>query len=131
MDSKNMMIISTKEAAMPESESERLKRLRQKQLADRDPLVKQRKFQHDSLIKEKRMRKPFSFKKAWGDIPHSIKVPLYGLIVGVIVIVILPNFWQSPYATYAGVGITLLLIIFGFITGNSLDLRDDIRKHMK
>jgi hypothetical protein len=116
---------------MPESESERLKRLRQKQLTDRDPLVKQRKFQRDSVIKEKRMRKPFSFTKAWNDIPHSIRMPLYGLIIGVLVIVILPNFWKSPYAIFAGAGITLLLIIFGFITGNSLDLRDDIRKHLK
>lgn len=116
---------------MPESESERLKRLRQRQLADRDPLVKQRQFQHESVIKEKRLRKPFSFKKAWGDIPHSIKVPFYGLVAGVILIFILPNFWKSPYAIFAGVGITLVLIILGFITGNSLDLRDEIRKHVK
>jgi hypothetical protein len=116
---------------MPESESERLKKLRQRQLADRDPLVKQRQFQRNSAVKEKRMRKPFSFKKAWGEIPHSIKLPFYGLVLGVVVIVILPNFWKSPYAIFAGMGVTLLLIIFGFITGNSLDLRDEIRKHVK
>ena len=116
---------------MPESESEKLKRLRQRQLADRDPLVKQRQFQHNSAVKEKRMQKPFSFKKAWDDIPHSIKMPIYALIVGVLLIVILPNFCESPYAIFTGVGITLLLIIFGFITGNSLDLRDDIRRHIK
>ncbi len=116
---------------MPESESEKLKRLRQRQLADRDPLVKQRQFGHNSAAKEKRMRKPFSFKKAWDDIPHSIRVPFYALIVGVVVIFVLPNFWKSPYAIFAGVGITLVLIILGFITGNSLDLRDDIRKHIK
>jgi len=116
---------------MPESESEKLKRLRQRQLADRDPLVKQRQFGHNSAAKEKRMRKPFSFKKAWDDIPHSIRVPFYALIVGVVVIFVLPNFWKSPYAIFAGVGITLVLIILGFITGNSLDLRDDIRKNVK
>jgi hypothetical protein len=128
---KGKMGINTKEAAMPESESEKLKRLRQKQLTDRDPLVKQRQFQHNSVVKEKRMQKPFSFTKAWGDIPHSIKIPFCGLIAGVLVIIFLPNFWESPYAIFAGVGITLLLIIFGFITGNSLDLRDDIKKHIK
>jgi len=116
---------------MPESESERLKKLRQRQLADRDPLVKQRQFQHSSAVKERRMRKPFSFKKAWGEIPHSVKLPLYGLIAGVLVIFILPNFWKSPSAIFAGAGITLLLIVFGFITGNSLDLRDDIKKHIR
>jgi hypothetical protein len=116
---------------MPESESEKLKRLRERQLTDRDPLVKQRQFQYNSAVKEKRMQKPFSFKKAWDEIPHSIKLPFYGLVLGIFVIVLLPNFWKSPYAIFAGVGITLLLIIFGFITGNSLDLRDDIRKHIK
>jgi hypothetical protein len=116
---------------MPESESERLKKLRQKQLTDRDPLVKQRQFQHSSVVKEKRMRKPFSFKKAWSDIPHSIRMPFYGLLVGVLVIVILPNFWKSSYAILAGAGVTILLIIFGFIVGNSLDLRDEIKDHIK
>lgn len=116
---------------MPEFEFERLKRLRQRQLADRDPLVKQRQFQRNSAIKEKRMQKPFSLKKAWGEIPHSIKLPLYELILGVLVIFILPNFWELPYAIFAGVGLTLVLIIFGFVAGNSLDLRDNIRKHVK
>jgi hypothetical protein len=116
---------------MPESESERLKRLRQRQLSDRDPLVKQRQFQRSSAVKEKRMQKPFSLKKAWEDIPHSIKLPLYALIFGSIVTFVLPVFWKSPYAIFVGIGITLLLIIFGFITGNSLDLRDDIQNHIK
>ena len=116
---------------MPDSEAEKLKRLRQKQLTDRDPLVKQRQFQRSSAVKEKRMRKPFSLKKAWSDIPHIIKSPFYGLLFGVIVIVILPNLWKSPYAILAGAGATILFIIFGFIMGNSLDLRDNIRKHIK
>lgn len=113
---------------MPESEPERLKRLRLGQLADRDPLVKQRQFQRHSAVKEKRMRKPFSFKKAWDDIPHSIKLLLCALIFGALVTFILPIFWKTPYAIFAGVwGGTLVLIVFGFITGNFLDLRDDIK----
>jgi hypothetical protein len=49
----------------------------------------------------------------------------------VLVIVILPNVWKSPYAILAGGGATILFIIFGFIMGNSLDLRDDIKDHIK
>jgi hypothetical protein len=56
---------------------------------------------------------------------------LYGLLLGVVVIFVLPMLWVSPYAIYAGAGITLLLIIFGAIMGNSLDLRDDIKDHIK
>jgi len=116
---------------MPDSESERLKRLREKQLTARDPLVKQQQFQRSSVVKEKRMRKPFSLKKAWDDIPHVIKSPFYGLIIGVLVTVILPNIWSSPYATLTGTGVTILFIIFGIIVGNTLDLRDNIRDQIK
>jgi hypothetical protein len=116
---------------MPDQESERLKRLREKQLADRDPMVKQRTFQHSSSVKEKRMRKPFSISKAWRDIPHIIKYPFYALILGVIIIFILPTLWDSPYAIYAGLAATVIFIIFGFILGNSIDLRDEINDNLK
>ena len=116
---------------MSDQEQERLKRLREKQLQARDPLVKQRQFQHSSAVKEKRMRKPFSMSKAWKDIPHIIKAPFYGLILGVIFVFALPFFWKSPYAIYAGAGATILFIVFGAIMGNSLDLRDEIKKHIK
>lgn len=116
---------------MPDQESERLKRLREKQLADRDPLVKQRKFQHSSSVKEKRMRKPFSLSKAWSDIPQVIKYPFYALIIGVILIFILPTLWDSPYATFAAVAATAIFIIFGLIFGNTIDMRDEIKDHIK
>ncbi len=117
---------------MSDQEQERLKRLREKQLQARDPLVKQRNFQHSSSVKERRMRKPFSLAKAWKkDIPHIIKTPLYGLLLGVVIIFVLPMLWISPFAIYAGVGVTLLLMIFGAIFGNSLDLRDEIKDHIK
>ncbi len=116
---------------MSNQEQERLKRLREKQLQARDPLVKQRQFQHSSSAKEKRMRKPFSMSKAWKDIPHIVKAPFYGLILGVIVIFVLPIFWNSPYTIWAGAGATALFMIFGAIMGNSLDLRDEIKDHIK
>lgn len=116
---------------MSDKEQERLKRLRDKQIATRDPLVKQRKFQRDIAVKTKRMRKPFSFAKAWSDIPHIIRSPFYGLLLGVIVIFVVPKVWDSPYAFLAGAGVTLIFIIFGLILGNSLDLCDNIRNNLK
>ncbi len=116
---------------MPDPEAERLKRLRRKQLSERDPLVKQRQFQHSSIIKEKRMQKSFSLIKAWREIPHSIRSPFYGLVIGILIVVILPNLWESQYAIYTGAFATILFMIFGFIFGNSLDLRDEIKKNLK
>lgn len=116
---------------MSKNEQERLKQLRERQLQARDPLANQRKFQRSSSIKEKSAYKPFSFAKAWKDIPHIVKSPFYGLILGVIIVFILPSIWDSPYAIIVGAGATLLFIIFGLILGNSLDIRDKIRDHLK
>ncbi len=116
---------------MPDQEQERLKQLRERQLQARDPLANQRKFQRNSAIKEKRMRKKFTLSGAWKDIPHVIKVPFYGLILGVILTFILPTFWDSPYTILAGIGVTVIFILFGVILGNSLDLRDEINDNIK
>ena len=116
---------------MSDPESERLRRLRERQLADRDPLVKQRQFQHGSSVKEKRMQKPFSFAKAWADFPHVVRSPIYALIAGILVIIVLPILWESPHAILVGAGITLILLVFGVVTGHALDLRDNIKNNLK
>ncbi len=117
---------------MSNREQERLRKLREQQLQTRDPLTKQRKLQRTLAIKEGRAaRKPFSFAKAWGEIPHVFRIPLFGILLGIAITFILPMLWISPYAIFAGAGVTLLLIVFGVVLGNSLDLRDNIRKNIK
>jgi Flp pilus assembly protein TadB len=120
-----------KEAAMPNQEDERLRRLRDRQLADRDPLVKQRQFQRDSSAREIRARTPFSLTRAWGDLPHIVKVPFYGLLLGVVVILVLPILWISTWALLAGAAVTVVFMAFGAIVGSAMDLRDDIRNGLK
>lgn len=115
---------------MPDQEQERLRKLRERQIADRDPLVKQRTVQRGYSNKAKRMRKPFKLGSAWKDIPHIIRTPIYGLILGIIVAVILPKVWASPYAIWVAGFATLILIIFGVVLGNTLDLRDNIKSNM-
>jgi hypothetical protein len=116
---------------MPDQESERLKRLRERQLKDRDPLAGERKFQHASSVKEKRMYKPLSFKKEWADFPHIVKIPVYCLILGIIIMVVLRILWNSPYAIYIGAGVMVFIILLGAIAGNILDYRDKIKYHIK
>lgn len=116
---------------MSNQEQERLKRLREKQIADRDPLVKQRKFQQNHSVKTKRLRKPFKLGGAWKDIPHIIRTPFYALLIGVALIFILPEVWASPYAIWAALLVTAVLIVFALVLGNSLDLRDDIKDNLK
>lgn len=116
---------------MPDQESERLKRLRERQLADRDPLVKQRTFQHSSSVKEKRMRKPFSFSGAWKDIPCIIKYPLYSLPLGLALVFFLPSVWASSFAAITSVAAAAIILIFALILGNSIDLRNEIKDNLK
>lgn len=116
---------------MPDQEQERLRRLRERQIADRDPLVKQRKLQQNYSVKSRRMRKPFKFTGAWKDIPHVIRTPFYGLILGLAVIFILPEVWDSPLAFWVAVFATLIFVVFGLVLGNSLDLRDNIKDNLR
>jgi uncharacterized protein YacL len=115
---------------MSDREQERLKKLRERQIADRDPLVKQRNIQRGITTKARRMRKPFKLSDAWKDIPHIIRTPFYGLLLGIIIAILLPIFWNSPYAIWVAVLLTVFLIIFGMILGYNLDLRDNIKNQL-
>lgn len=113
-------------------EQERLKRLRDRQLADRDPLVKQKQFQSTSAQKARKASgKKISLREEWRTIPSVIRTPLIGLLIGLGVIVLLPTVWASPWAFWAGVGVTVALIVIGAMVGNALDIRDRLKDSLK
>jgi len=109
-------------------EQERLKRLRDRQLTDRDPLVKQRDFQRTSAQKERRARKPYSLAKMWSDIPHIWKGFFYGIVLGTVVFIVLPVFWISPWAMPCSASTIVIFAILGVIIGRAFDTRDEIRR---
>ena len=109
-------------------EQERLKRLRDRQLADRDPLVKQRQFQRTSAQKERRARKPYSLGQMWGDIPHAWKGAFYGLLLGTAVLIILPTYWISSWAFPCAAASIIIFAVMGVIIGRAFDTRDEIKK---
>ncbi len=114
------------------NEQERLKRLRERQLADRDPLVKQRQFQRVTTQKERKARsKKLTFGEMWATIPHTYKSPFYGLLLGTLAMIVLPIFWASPWAFLAALGATLVFVLFGVVVGRSLDIRDELRDATK
>ena len=110
-----------------EQELERLKRLRERQLADRDPHIKQRQFQRISAQRERRYRKPYSLGKMWQDIPHAWKGFFYGALLGTMVLVILPILWVSPWAIPCSVTAIVIFALFGVVLGRALDSRDNIK----
>ncbi len=114
------------------NELERLKRLRDRQLADRDPSEKKKQFQTTYLRKESKVRSQrYTLGEAWRTIPHVYRSPLISLLIGLCILIILPLLWQSTWAFWVGVIATLFLIIRGVVIGQALDLRDNLRDYSK
>jgi hypothetical protein len=114
------------------NEQERLKRLRDRQLTDRDPLVKQKKIQRTITQRERKAQgKRETLGEAWRVVPHVYRSPLTGLLIGVCITILLPYVWDSRWAVWIGVIATVVMIILGLVIGQSLDLRDDLRDFNK
>lgn len=114
------------------NEQERLKRLRERQLTDRDPLVKQKQFQRTTAQKERKARsKRYSLGEAWRTIPHIYRSPFIGLVSGLIVLLILPILWISPWAFWVGLGVTFFFVLLGLLTGRAQDIRDELKDAIK
>ncbi|OGN75986.1 MAG: hypothetical protein A2X25_02260 [Chloroflexi bacterium GWB2_49_20] len=111
-----------------DSEQERLKRLRDNQLAARDPQVKQRQLQQVYIHKSKNQQgQHVSFRSVWADIPHIFKSPFYGFLLGLMVLWGLPQVWISRFAVPGGFVCMFVFFIIGLVIGHALDVRDNIR----
>ena len=114
-----------------EQELERLKRLRERQLTDRDPHIKQRQFQRLTTQREQRYKEPYSIGKMWRDIPHAWKGFFYGALLGTTVLLVLPLFWSSSWAIPCSAGAIVLFSMFGVVLGRAIDSRENIRDLMR
>jgi len=112
-----------------QDEQERLKRLRERQLAARDPHKQQQKREQIYVQREKRIAsKKTTFTEMWRDIPHTIKGPLYGLVAGLAIFILLPNFWNSTWTFTVSLGVSLILIILGYLIGRAVQTREDLKE---
>ncbi|HEY70001.1 MAG TPA: hypothetical protein G4O08_05390 [Anaerolineae bacterium] len=109
------------------SEVERLKKLRERQLAARDPHKKQRKLQQTVTRKYRRATEPFSLGRMWDQTPSIWKGTLFGMSFGVIAILILPLFMDPVLAVTVGVIVLVVATIFGLLLGRAVDARDNIQ----
>ena len=118
---------------MPEKltpEQERLIRLRERQLTARDPHEKQRKFQQFAAERERKRDDSESLAEMWATIPNVWKGGLFGLLVGVPLVILLPRYWVSPWATPVGVILALVITIMAITVGRAIDLRNAIKKQL-
>lgn len=114
------------------NEQDRLKRLRERQLTDRDPLVKQRQFQRTTAQKERKVRgKRYTLGEAWQTIPHIYRSPFIGLLLGAAVLFLLPMVWKSEWAFWVGLAATFFFVFIGLLAGRALDIREELKDAIK
>lgn len=112
-------------------EQEQLKRLRERQLADRDPLVKIRKGQQFNAERERKIDRSVSLKQAWQDIPRIWRSVVWALLVGGVATGVLSSFLDTLLSILGGIFIAAIFLLFAALIGNALDTRDEIKRSIK
>ncbi len=109
------------------SEIERLKRIRERQLAARDPGKKQRELQQTITHKHRRAAQPFSIGRMWAEVPKRWKGAVFGSVFGVIAVIVLPLFMDPTQGTALGFALLGFMALIGFLVGRARDAQDDIK----
>jgi hypothetical protein len=112
-------------------EQERLRRLRDRQIADRDPSVKQQKFSRESAARERRAYKPMTLKGVWSDIPHIYKGAFFGFLIGLVLMFLLTYLWNSTLVLIGSLVLVVVCIFMGAMIGRAADARDEIKYNLR
>ena len=115
----------------PKDDAERFARIRDKQIAARDPMVKVRKLDQTVSQKVRRSRTSFSVVRMWLDIPKTWRGTIIGGLIGLLVLFILPSFVPGDWGTLGGLAALGFLVLLGFSLGRYQDSRDEIKELMK
>lgn len=115
----------------PKDDAERFRRIRDKQIAARDPMVKVRKLDHTVSQKHRRARQSFSVLRMWRDIPKMWRGTFLGGLVGVLILAVLPLWLPETWAICGGLGALGFLVALGFSLGRYEDSQDEIKDLMK
>jgi hypothetical protein len=113
------------------SDPERLRRLRDRQIAARDPQQHQRSMHGRIAHRQRQSVETLSIGRIWSEIPHIWKGAFYGLTLGVLAIAVVPTIWVSPWALPCSAGAAVMLTIFGLLVGRAQDTRDSLRDLVK
>jgi hypothetical protein len=104
---------------------ERLQRLREKQISARDPHAKERRVEAKVAARRRKTVKRFSIGMLT-QLPHKYVWALFGAVLGVLVIIVLPVFWADGRAYLVGIVALLFLVALGYVFGRALDARDEL-----
>lgn len=107
-------------------EVERLKRIRDRQLADRDPSGKRSGYTR-TYSRQRSARQPLTLKSAINTFSNKLKGLIVGVLAGILAWIVLSLLVTAPWVDWAGLAAILLLAVAGVIVGASFDWRDDLR----
>lgn len=111
-------------------EQERLMRLRERQLSVRDPHEKQRKFQQFAAERERKRDDSESLAEILATTPSIWKSGVLALAAGMVLVILVPRYWDSPWASPLAIIVALLMLIMAITVGRAIDLRDNIKKNL-
>lgn len=115
----------------PKDDADRYRRIRDKQIAARDPMTKVRKLDRSVAEKQHRHRQSFSLVRMWLDIPKMWRGTFLGGIVGVLILAVLPLWLPETWAVCGGLGALGFLVALGFSLGRYEDSQDEIKHLVK
>lgn len=111
----------------PDSEQDRLRRLRDRQIAARDPQVKQRQVHGKIARKQRSSVERFSVGRILAEIPNIWKGGFLGFVVGALGIAVIPTLWPSSWALPCAGALAVMMTIFGLIVGRAIDTRESLK----
>jgi uncharacterized membrane protein len=110
-----------------DTDAERFRRIRDRQLAARDPLTKQRRLDHTIATKHRRHQRGFSFGEMWSDLPFKVKYALLGGVIGLAVLLGLPFLAPGFWGTCIGLAALPFAAMVGFLVGRHEDSKAEVR----
>ncbi len=110
------------------SDQERLKRIRDRQIQLRDPQKKVNYLQHSIATRRKKSVTRFSIGTMIREMPNKFLGFVLGLTIGVVALIIVPDFVEPPWGDVIGFGAIIFLTILGFLLGQAMDARDRIKE---
>ncbi len=114
-----------------ESEKERWIRIREQQLAARDPLKGERKTQRRIAQQHRRSQRRFSIGLMLEDIPYRLTGAFFGAILGGVLGALMPLLLTASWVDWIWLPMVIVVAIVGFVYGSALDAREQIKDAMR
>ena len=109
------------------NETDRLQRLRQQQIAARDPRAKQREIDRKVAARRRKPKKQITFQDMLADMSHKWQGVIVGALIGVIVSIVLSLTVEASWVELVGLAAVIVLATLGFILGQAFDAREELR----